>query len=257
MNHKKILIILAFLTIFSNCRKIIRESIKELTEDTTEKTLKTYSKKEISSVSKTLKTYFKDSDLKFEETKNNLIKVFSKKNDLLGEIRGNTVTSFPGYNLNSMNKLLDKRKLLPNFTYKIENVIYKTDNIGRVVEAHASYFPKSILKKPRSSYRQSRGNYEKNGFLEIDNGGHLIPNQLGGISELINIVPQNRILNNGEWKKVENFVTKNREYIKDYKVNLIYEGNSMRPKDMEVSYVFKNKKYVETFANESRILNFK
>lgn len=257
MNYKKILIILICFTTFSNCRKVIRESIKELTEETAEKTIKTYSKKEISSISKTIKTYFKDSDFKLEETQNNLIKIFSKENELLGEVRGNTITALPGYNLKSMNKLLDKRKLLPNFKYKIENCIYKTDNLGRVIEAKASSFPKSILKKPRSTYRQSRGNYEKNGFLEIDNGGHLIPNQLGGISELINIVPQNRLLNNGEWKKVENFVTKNRQFIKNYKVNLIYESKSMRPEYMQVSYTYKNKEFIKKFKNESQILNLK
>ncbi|WP_051263641.1 DNA/RNA non-specific endonuclease [Tenacibaculum ovolyticum] len=241
------------------CRKVIKTAIKEISENSIEKEVKVISKETVKNifpkVIKSKEQHIIKLGFDTEVTKKNVLKVFSKDNNLLAEIRGNIVTSTPGYNRKSMNKFLDQRNLLPNSIYKIENFIYKTDKFGRVTEASTSVFPKSIMKKPRSSYRQSKGNYEKNGILDVDDGGHLFANQLGGISEIINIVPQNKILNRRAWKIQENFILENKRFIKNYKINLLYNSSgAKRPKEMIMSYEFKGEKITKVFKNENRIL---
>jgi hypothetical protein len=180
---------------------------------------------------------------------NGSYKIYSNSDEFLGTIRGNQVSAMPGNSLKTMNKLLDARRLFPNFTYKVDNVIYKTDNLGRVEEVLVPNFPRSIARKPRSPHRQGLGNLPKNGIKGVDQGGHLVPNQLGGISEVINIVPQNKALNNGKWKQLEKTVADNHKYIKNYRVRLSYTGKSARSNFMQMSYTLRGKECVYNLKN--------
>lgn len=227
-------------------------------KDSSEKVVKVlptskFGKKIYKQLSKENEKQIIDGGFLISRLNNNATDILSKKGEKLGTIRGNVVTASPGYSAKAMNSFLDVRKLLPNFTYKVENVIYKTDDLGRKIEASVSSFPKSISKKPRSSYRQGKGNFQNNGFLDSDQGGHVIPSQLGGASEAINIFPQNKFLNTGrigKWREMEKYVYDNRKFIKDYKIRFIYEGVSHRPKYIQVSFLHKGEKMTHNYSNE-------
>lgn len=71
-----------------------------------------------------------------------------------------------------------------------------------------------------------------------DDGGHLIASSLGGAGDRINMVPQARTLNRGDWKAMENFARRELEAGKNVsiKVDLKYpSSNSGRPNEFNVT----------------------
>lgn len=171
------------------------------------------------------------------------ISIYSKDNELLGKIvkngRHQVVTTFPLIGKKAVNPLLDA-KLFPNTTYKIENSIFKTDKLARVVSAEISTIPKNIIKRHRiKGARENAKAMAKDGIKGVDHGGHLIAHTLGGNSGAINIVAQSGRLNIGKFASVEDLIRKNRTHIKNYKVDVIYKGNSKRPVAFRQKFEFR------------------
>ncbi len=131
--------------------------------------------------------------------------------------------------------------LIPNKTYMIDNglFVYKTDDLGRVVECHA---------KRNKAYKSIERNTQRNSDVQrhvveyldgrkgLDDAGHLFANTTGGPNELINQVPMASELNRtGLWRELERVeeeaLKEGKEVISSRK--LIYKGNSKRPSAIE------------------------
>ncbi|MBT32270.1 MAG: hypothetical protein CMO01_21620 [Thalassobius sp.] len=183
-------------------------------------------------ISATLKKWSTENGFVLKQNKLS-ISIYDRENQYLGKIVKNgkhqVITSFPLMGKKLVNPLLDAR-LFPNTTYKIENSIFKTDKLARVVSAEISSIPKSIVE--RHQLRGTRENAKamaKDGIKGVDHGGHLIAHSLGGNSGALNIVAQSGKLNTGRFASVENLIRKNRKQVKNYKVDVIYKGSSKRP----------------------------
>lgn len=131
--------------------------------------------------------------------------------------------------------------LMPNKTYMIDNglFVYKTDDLGRVVECHA---------KRNKAYKSIERNAQRNSDVQrhvvesldgrkgLDDAGHLFANTTGGPNELINQVPMASELNRtGLWRELERAeeeaLKAGKEVVSSRK--LIYKGNSKRPSAIE------------------------
>jgi len=121
--------------------KILNSASKE----TTHKVATKVGKQTIEGISSTIKSHFDDLSLILKQNKN-VVDIFDNNGNLLGKLRGNQITSTPGFTTKSYNKLLDS-KLIPNFTYKVESTIFSIDRLGRVNKISVSAFPKSTVKK--------------------------------------------------------------------------------------------------------------
>ena len=80
--------------------------------------------------------------------------------------------------------------------------------------------------------------YSRKTAFSFDQGGHLNAAQNGGAGEQITYLPQDKFVNNSEYKKLENIWNKAVNNGDDVKVTVIptYTGNSKRPDSFEVSY---------------------
>lgn len=124
-----------------------------------------------------------------------------------------------------------------NTDYKFNDSLYKTYDLGRVQEA--TFIP-SVTSGDRNLYQQSQAGKTdgiKDG-LSNDQGGHINAAQNGGAGEQINYLPQDAIVNNGEYKKLENLWAQAVQNGDDVKVTVkpTYTGESKRPDSFNVSY---------------------
>jgi len=98
------------------------------------------------------------------------------------------------------------------------------------------------IKEDRNKYQQ--GKVGKSGNTG-DQGGHLIASALGGTGDKINLVPKNGLLNNSEWKKMENSLKKEVEAGKSVsvKIDVGYPvGGGVRPNEFRVEVTIDGKK---------------
>ncbi|MFR9752161.1 DNA/RNA non-specific endonuclease [Nocardia sp. 004] len=139
------------------------------------------------------------------------------------------------------------RHLVPNTTYRIDDrFTYKTDEIGRVIEAHADdleYRPKTTKKSP---YR-NKGTQRDIGNLPYPNpenyhGGHLFADTLGGPGDGVNMVPMHKSVNmtSGEWGELEEEF---RDALKadpntriQWNIKMDYSGGAPQPDTFRIEY---------------------
>ena len=85
------------------------------------------------------------------------------------------------------------------------------------------------------------GRSDSNGD-RMDDGGHLVADEFGGSSEQTNLVPMDSEVNrHGAWRDVEKQIEGELKkeppsQVTDFKVTIVYEGDSARPVAFEVSY---------------------
>lgn len=249
---KRILSLLAFITIIITISSCNFSKIKKLKQ------------KLIPSIEKKLsKQYISTWALENNFTlvyKKRVTEILSKEGELLGTIleskNKRIINSFPLLGKKIVNPLLDK-KLFPNTSYKIGQSIYITDSQSRVITAEIKSIPRSIVK--RNNIRGARENHKamlKDGIKGKDHGGHIIAHSLGGNSGAINIVAQYGKLNQGNYSKIERFISKNKRYIKDYKIKLTYKKNSQRPLNFVQTFNFRgSKRKLDKITKKN--LNFK
>lgn len=148
-------------------------------------------------------------------------------------IKGNKIKakggSLAGEN-SAQNQFLNK--ILPNMIYDIDGfVTYKTDHLGRVIEATADRTKlerANILRAGRASETQAAIRKSYPGH----DGGHLIDCASGGANEIINQVPMESKFNRrGDWRKMELMENKAVKEGKQVKVTrkLLYSDDSTRP----------------------------
>ena len=122
---------------------------------------------------------------------------------------------------NTPNNFLNQN-ICPNSTYIVDDrYLYISDSRGRVIHAEADLI---LQKKGRNATLQAIGRDEsgiQSGInAPYDDGGHIFAKEVGGPTELINILPQLKIQNRGnEWRKMERRI-----------IDLLSEGKSVKLK---------------------------
>ena len=123
--------------------------------------------------------------------------------------------------------------LKPNTAYALDNGhTYITNASGKVNYVEADL---SKITMDRNTYQQSV--VGKSGEA-ADQGGHLIASALGGAGDRINLVPMDKVLNNGAYKKMEADLIKAVSEGKNVsvKIDVGYpDGGGVRPSEFRVT----------------------
>lgn len=140
----------------------------------------------------------------------------------------------------------------PNTTYELAGAKYKTDGMGRVVE-NTFKIDKGYATTPNLYNGKNITTIGKlKGGLAGDDGGHLLGQQFGGSSTVLNVVPMKSSVNRKEYLKLERQWQQTADAGKtvNAKVKLKYDGSSTeRPAWIEVIYEIDGKKYTKMFQN--------
>ncbi len=138
--------------------------------------------------------------------------------------------------------------LKPNTTYKVGefgNHIYKTDNLGRIVEVQVDNL--QISTKARLPHNQ-----DTPGKLDGDHAGHLIADLFGGSKEIDNLVSMLSELNQGAYRKMEREwakVLKSGGSVTDIRIKVSYDGDGLRPTLFDVNYNLDGTPISNKFSN--------
>lgn len=141
-------------------------------------------------------------------------------------------------------------KLEPDATYYANNIQYNT-NADSLVETVAGE-----VKAPGNRSKGQQTKIAKLYGKEGDHGGHIAATILGGPGEAINLMPQNKLFNNSEWKKMENELKKAYDdpNVKgvSFKVKLQYGEKSYpnRPSKLIVETIIDGKEKRRVFKNK-------
>ena len=118
-------------------------------------------------------------------------------------------------------------KLKPNNTYILNGYKYTTDDKGRII---------SVESKPTINPENTRNNSEQTQVggkdrRPNDQGGHIIGRDMNGDGGIGNLLPMDGIINQSDYKRMENEVKKKLENGENVTVNtkVIYNGDSSRP----------------------------
>ena len=135
-------------------------------------------------------------------------------------------------------------KLLPNMHYELNGFKYETDSHGRIARVTG-------VVQMNENQRPNMPELKNRDKRPDDHRGHIIAHQLGGSSDIGNLVPQNEKLNQGEYKKLEHELAalKKEGYEVTIEVDLVYKGNSDRPDSFRVKYTVNGETYVRVFNN--------
>jgi len=138
--------------------------------------------------------------------------------------------------------------LKPNSTITENGYEFTTDALGRVASAKGK-LRLELESVPRVNQHKQRA-AAKMGHAS-DQGGHLIGHQFSGPTELLNLVPQNKALNLGEWKKMEMAWKKALEAGKTVEVNIqpLYKETNLRPHKFVAEYWVDGVKEMKVFTN--------
>lgn len=185
--------------------------------------------------------FFKDENLIVETATNGNIRLSVKNSASVMDIDGDVIKMVSGSTVNrgQMNEFMNY--LLPNKTYMVDGCyVFKTDKLGRVVEASADRTKafKTIQRNTqRNSDVQNLVIDQLGGRRGLDDAGHLFSNVSGGPNELINQVPMAKELNRtGAWRKLEKIEEKALKEGKNVtsQRKLLYKGDSKKPYAIEV-----------------------
>ena len=129
--------------------------------------------------------------------------------------------------------------LLPNITYVIDGVIYKTDDLGRIVSVTFEH----LQLKPPGQARKSLNHVTiemlgKGYEIAGDQKGHIIGDRFQGANSIANLVPMSPQLNQRDYKAIENIWAEaiENDQIVDGTIKFLYDGTSFRPSRMDISY---------------------
>lgn len=138
--------------------------------------------------------------------------------------------------------------VLPNKEYTVNGNTYKTDQHGNKISCDPD------LSYTKDGTRNTKEQKESGGEerQEDDDGGHIIAKILGGSECDENLVPMRRTINRGDYKKMENEISKALQEGKKVTlhIDLEYDGDSGRPSKIRAEYTIDGKKTVVEFDNE-------
>lgn len=142
--------------------------------------------------------------------------------------------------------------LVADNTYEINGYKYETDENGRIVSVEGK-----LQVKDHDNYRKikdTKSEIGKGNEKETDDRGHIIGDQFNGSNGMENIVAQDSVLNQREYKDFENQLAKEVNKGKDVhmRVDLDYPGDSYRPGSFLVSYSINGEEFIKVFSNDPR-----
>lgn len=154
----------------------------------------------------------------YRRLKDGSIEVLSKNTQTrLATIKPGKIIEVVGEDVNNWFLQL---KPFPDVKYIINGAEYVTDDMGRIISSKTKLSP-SNLKTTRhrdSNVQKQMSNLK--GSKDGDHAGHLIGDQFGGSSNMINLVPMNGNVNTGTFKQLENQWKKAIENGKDVKLDI-------------------------------------
>lgn len=140
-------------------------------------------------------------------------------------------------------------RLLPNTISVINGYQVTTDEMGRksCVEGKLR-----LRERDRLNIKDSMSVIGKGDQRPDDDRGHLIADLFDGPNGMENLVPQNSVLNRGDFKKFEKELA---QEVRDGKnvyarVEPYYEGDSNRPSEIAVFYYINDEPFIRVFQNE-------
>lgn len=139
-------------------------------------------------------------------------------------------------------------EVLPNKEYTVNGNKYKTDERGNKISCDSE--PTYTEDGTRNTKEQKESGGEER--QEDDDGGHIIAKILGGAEGEENLVPMRRTINRGDYKKMENEISKALQEGKKVTVHidLKYDEDSGRPSKIRAEYTIDGKKTVVEFDNK-------
>ncbi len=147
------------------------------------------------------------------------------------------------------NPILNKAVLVKNMSYEVDGIIYKTEELGRVLTTTADL---DDIARVRLGNQQIRAVDVKDGVRGVDQGGHIVGSRFFGPGEQINLYPQSAKLNQGAWKTMENSWADAMVAGKDVKIEVeaVFSGASKRPDSFKVKYTIDGQPFQENFVNQ-------
>jgi hypothetical protein len=138
-------------------------------------------------------------------------------------------------------------EILPNIEYTVNGNTYKTDERGNKVSCDST--PEYTEDGSRNMKEQKESGGEER--QDDDDGGHIIARILGGAEGEENLVPMRRTINRGDYKRMENEISKALQEGKKVTmhIDIEYDGDSSRPSKIRVEYTIDGKKTVCEFDN--------
>lgn len=139
-------------------------------------------------------------------------------------------------------------EILPNTEYTVNGNTYKTDEHGNKVSCDST--PKYTEDGSRNMKEQKEAGGEER--QDEDDGAHIIARILGGAEGEENLIPMRRTINRGDYKRMENEISKALQDGKNVSMHtdIEYEGDSSRPSKILVEYGIDNENTVCEFDNE-------
>ena len=138
-------------------------------------------------------------------------------------------------------------KLLPNITYELNGNIYTTDERGRIIHCEAK--PIRSPENPRDTEAQRQAGSEDR--KPNDQGGHIVSRDLNGDGGIGNLVAMDSKINQSDYKRMENDIKAALDEGKDVtaKIDLTYNNDSERPDKIIVTVTADGKDTVYKFDN--------
>lgn len=138
-------------------------------------------------------------------------------------------------------------KLQPNTTYELNGNVYTTDEKGRIIRCEAK--PVRSPENPRDNEAQRQAGGEDR--RPNDQGGHIVGRDMNGDSGIGNLVAMDSKINQSDYKRMENDIKADLEEGNEIttKTEMAYSGDSERPDKITVVVTVDEKDTVYKFDN--------
>lgn len=139
-------------------------------------------------------------------------------------------------------------ELVPNAEYTVNGNKYRTDENGNPISCDATPEYTDEGSRNLKEQRESGGDERQ----DNDDGGHIIAKILGGSEGTENLVPMRRTINRGDYKKMENEISKALQDGREVSIHidLEYSQDSQRPSRIKAVYYIDGVKTEIYFDNE-------
>lgn len=141
------------------------------------------------------------------------------------------------------------KELLPDTQYELNQYVYQTDCLGRIISVEGKLHLKE--REGRLYIRDTMEDIGKGDQREGDDRGHIIGDQFDGVNGLENMIPQDADINRNAYKNLENELAREVKSGKEVYVAIepIYEGTSRRPTSIAVTYSIDGNTNIRIFQN--------
>lgn len=138
-------------------------------------------------------------------------------------------------------------KLQPNTTYELNGNVYTTDENGRIISCEAK--PVRSPENPRDNEVQRQAGGENR--RPNDQGGHIVGRDMNGDGGIGNLVAMDSKINQSDYKRMENDIKSALDEGKEVttKTEMTYSGDSARPDKITTTVTNDGKDTVYKFDN--------